>query len=266
MSDVITIILLVLAIAGVVLGAVGTVLHLIAPRTKSTWDDRAAVWVDSLRAEVAKITDALKSVIPQPPQVPAPVIAVVPPATAATVEVKPPDSAAPPPVAPRTRTATVPTPSGSSGGGSAASLALAFIFAALATGAIACAANGTKLRAVEDGLAKCTAPELAQGVAALEPLMSSVVLAATSADGKQIDDSKLQSALSKTSLETDAGQFALCAVADVFAALLSPAPATTGAPAAAPLQIDPAAATAAFERIRAARAPGVRFATSHGAI
>lgn len=129
-----------------------------------------------------------------------------------------------------------------------------------------CAAPGTKLRAVEDGLARCTAPELQQGVSALEPTLNSVVLAATSADGKAIDTTQLDAALSKADLESDAGTYLLCAAASVFTALLSsPAPAAA-APAAAGLRIDPAALHAAFDHVRATHAPGVKFHTATGDI
>lgn len=237
--------LLMLTILGVVLGAIGTILHMIAPRTKTSWDDRAAAGIDELRAEVVKITDALKSVMPvvQPP----------------SMQISPPAETKPAPTTTQPLKTAIP-PGGATG------LVLAFLFAALAVGTIACAAQGTKLRAVEDGLAKCTAPELAQGVSALEPLMNSVVLAATSADGKQIDAGKLEAAVSKTSLETDAGQFALCALASVVTTLMTPSAPVAGAPAAAGLQVDPGALRTAFDHVRAGHAPGVHFHTAHGDI
>jgi hypothetical protein len=54
------------ALTGIVtvLAAVGALLHFVAPRTKNTYDDRAAVWVDRMETVGAEVLAALRAFVP----------------------------------------------------------------------------------------------------------------------------------------------------------------------------------------------------------
>lgn len=86
----------------------------------------------------------------------------------------------------------------------------------------------------------CTSGVRQDLVAAVTPLVESAILAAASADGKLIDDSKLKQMFSGANLLTEAGAVLACAAEKAFANLLSPPAPASGAPASSPLVIDPA--------------------------
>lgn len=249
-SEAFAVLLLVLACLGIALGAASNIIHLIAPRTKTQLDDKAAKVIDDLRADVASLAEALRSVIvPQPPTGgTSPVTAVV---TTTTIT---PDQ----PAVSRTSSKS------SVGSPGAPVLALLLAISVIVALSMLSACTPGARDTLKSGLWQCTAPERAQAVDALTPLATSAILAAASADGKLIDTSKLEAALSKANLESDAGALAMCAAATAIAALLHPAAVAPGAPAAAGLVIDPSAARAAFDAVRAQHAPGVTFHTSQG--
>jgi hypothetical protein len=118
------------ALAGVVaaLSAIGTALHFVAPRTKTTVDDRAAAVVDAMRADVAEVLAAVRAFVPGGAVVQE--LAPATPASPVTVNVHP---AVPVPVP-----ATAPGAAMSTTVGPIAALLL---FVALAAGGSACAAT-----------------------------------------------------------------------------------------------------------------------------
>lgn len=124
--------------------------------------------------------------------------------------------------------------------------------------------SGT-VRAVGQVAWDCTAPQRAEAVAVLTPLADSAIRAAASADGKLIDASLLKAALGTANLKTELGSLLVCAAASAFTALVHATP-RADAPAAAAFELDPAAAQAAFDQLRAAQFPGVSIKTEHGAI
>lgn len=249
-SSAITILLLALSCLGIALGAASSIVHIIAPRTKTQLDDKAAKVIDDLRSDVALLAAAVRSVLVPPPPAAgtSPMTAVV---TTTTIS---PDQ---PAVSRTTSKSNVGSPG-------APLVAVLIALGMLGALSMFCACAPGAGATLKSGLWQCTAPERAQAVEALTPLATSVILAAASADGKLIDTAKLEAALSKANLESDAGALALCAAATAIAALATPAPPAPGAPAAAGLVIDPMAARAAFETVRARHAPGVTFHTSHG--
>lgn len=120
-------------------------------------------------------------------------------------------------------------------------------------------------RAVGQVAWDCTAPQRAEAVAVLTPLADSAIRAAASADGKLVDASQLKAALGTANLKTEIGSLLVCAAASAFTALVHATP-RADAPAAAALILDPAAAQAAFDQLRAAQFPGVSIKTEHGTI
>lgn len=93
------------ALAGAVaaLSAIGTALHFVAPRTKTTLDDRAAAVVDTVRADLAEVLAAVRAFVPGGSVVQE-LAAPAPAASPVTVNVHPP--AAPSAPAPGTMTTT----------------------------------------------------------------------------------------------------------------------------------------------------------------
>lgn len=103
----------------------------------------------------------------------------------------------------------------------------------------------------------------ARMVDVLTPVMQTVILSATNADGKFIDTAPIKSALGKldkSTLYTEAWTVLSCAAKTAFAALTHPATAQPGAPASAPFMVDPAAVAKAEADVMSAIAPGARFA------
>lgn len=153
--------------------------------------------------------------------------------------------------------------------GRASLLAMALIaiggVAALALGACH-APEGSTIKTAERIGLKCTAPEMAIAVNALIPLANSAVLAAATFDGKALDASKLREVFSAANVKTDLGSALACAASEALAAIMQPAAPNPSAPLAAGLAVDPAAARAAFEELRAERFPGVPVATSRGVL
>lgn len=132
---------------------------------------------------------------------------------------------------------------------------------------------GAKTKAIETGLWDCTAPERAEAVSVLIPVLDSVIQAAASADGSKIDLSPIEAAITKANLLSDAGVMLSCAVATAFTTLEKPAPAapTPGAetPAAHPAEataprIDPQVLQDAFNQLRAKHFPKATFKTANG--
>lgn len=81
--DVVALIALALAAFSAILGALGAVLHFVAPRTKTAWDDRAAVRVDDAHARIDQLEAKLISLFPG--AAPAAAAPPVKPASTATV-------------------------------------------------------------------------------------------------------------------------------------------------------------------------------------
>lgn len=136
------------------------------------------------------------------------------------------------------------------------STAVATLIALLIGGVVlqpACtAAQVRDLKAVGQTIWDCTAPERAEIVTLLVPLFSSLLTAATSADGKSIDTSALKAATSKSNLMSDASVALECAKAKAFSDAMSAPASTPGAPAAAGLVINPDVLRDAYNRVRPA--------------
>lgn len=145
-------------------------------------------------------------------------------------------------------------------------LALA-ISGGLAAGAASC---GPKTAAIEHALWECTAPERAEAVAAITPAVVSVIKAAGSADGSQIDLSTVKSAISKANVLSEAGILLSCATASAIAILESPAvaapPAPPGLTARAAPALDIAAVRAAWTAIKRDQLGGADFRVASGAV
>lgn len=112
----------------------------------------------------------------------------------------------------------------------------------------------------------CTEPQRAEAVAVLTPLATSAIRAAASADGKLVDATLLRAALGTANLKTQVGSILMCAAAEAFAALIAPSKPSSVGPAAAPFELDGAAARAAFDRLRNEQFPGVRLTTGRGVL
>jgi hypothetical protein len=163
---------------------------------------------------------------------------------------------------PPTSTAA-PTRPIAAGVGSAALLLLAVFGVSMLT------ACGPRTKAIESAVWDCTAPERAEAVSVLTPVLESVIEAAASGDRSKIDLSSINTAISKANLLSDAGVMLSCAVASAFAALeqpTPPAPPTTTVPNANATQhsFDPTALRAAFDQLRATHFPGATFKTRNG--
>jgi hypothetical protein len=116
--------------------------------------------------------------------------------------------------------------------------------------------SGSLLHAAID----CTETEArSEAVKVLTPVVTSLVVSATSPDGKSIDTGSLKSALSGANAMTEAGILLSCAAKQAFAILLAPSKVERGAPAAAGLELDPAAVRRADAEVMSAIAPGVAF-------
>lgn len=157
-------------------------------------------------------------------------------------------AAAPPPV---TRSAAV---------GSAAMLALLAVGGAALLGG--CGARQTTAGQIAWD---CTAPQRAELVDVLTPVLQSVIAAAATGDGSKIDLGPIKEATSRANLASDAGQILTCAVASAFAALAHPSATRSSFAPTAP-RPTPAAAQAAFDELRAASFPGATFKTASGTI
>lgn len=249
---------------GVVLAGVGFLLHgaakfvsIIAPLTPTKVDDAWPAKLENLAASVDKIGTHIARLFeivsgPHQAQVPSPEAPTKPnPAQLAPIQM---------PIA-------GPGRSRESGRARLTVLVLLAIGAGVTIPALAASGcSGAQRTAIEHGLWDCTAPERAQAVDALTPLATSVILAAASADGHLIDTAKLKAAVSKANLLSDAGQLLTCATVTAFAALMQPHAALAGAPAAAPLELDPGALRAALEVLRAEQFPTATFRTSAGVL
>jgi hypothetical protein len=55
---------------GVILGGISMILHAIAPRTRTTIDDRAAAGVDAFRTELATLSSLLRGLAPKLAELP----------------------------------------------------------------------------------------------------------------------------------------------------------------------------------------------------
>ena len=217
-----------LALAGAILGAASMVLHVLAPRTKNTVDDR-------LRDDIDEVLAFLRG---RPP--------VDGGSVAAAAPAQPPST---PPVA--------------------AAMMLAVALAAMCAGGAALGACSSVQRAaVASAVWDCTAPERAQAIQVLTPLVDSVIIAAATADGSKIDTSAIRAALGKANLLTEAGAILTCAVASSFAALAHPAPISglASSPSSSTPIIAPAALRQSFDELRAAQFPGATFKTASGEI
>jgi len=141
----------------------------------------------------------------------------------------------------------------------------AMLLAAMFTLPLMSACSSGTVSAVGQVAWDCTAPQRAEAVAVLTPLADSAIRAAASADGKLIDASLLKAALGTANLKTELGSLLVCAAASAFTALVHAAPRADSAAAAA-FMLDPAAAQAAFDRLRTEQFPGVKITTEHGSI
>ncbi|HSR79120.1 MAG TPA: hypothetical protein VLN57_21280 [Xanthobacteraceae bacterium] len=123
---------------------------------------------------------------------------------------------------------------------------------------IACSGKGT---AVLHAVVNCAETEgRAEAVKVLTPVVTSVIVSSTSADGKVIDTAPIKNALTKANVLSEAGTILSCATERAFALLAAPAPAPVPrAPASAALVVDPTAVIVARAQVMATIAPGVTF-------
>lgn len=158
------------------------------------------------------------------------------------------------------------SPSSSTPAVAAAKAVSAALAVVLLAGTVQIACGGAQGKALGSALWNCTAPERADAVAAVTPLMVSVLKAATSADGKLIDYSTVKAATSKANLMTEAGVLLSCAAASAFAILTAPQPTVPGSAASALFVIDPAALRSTWARLKAEQLGDAKFTTSAGAM
>jgi hypothetical protein len=164
--------------------------------------------------------------------------------------------------------AAPPVAGGLTGVAGVAGVAGAAVLALAVIGGAALTACGPRTGAVGHAVWDCTAPERAELVSVLTPVLDSLIVAAASADGSKIDLAPIRAALTRANLESDAGVLLSCAVATAFAALEHPAkPASEAlASVAARPALDPAALRSTFDQLRAADFPGATFKTASGTI
>lgn len=128
---------------------------------------------------------------------------------------------------------------------------------------------GPKAKVIDNAVWDCTAPERAEAVSVLTPVLESVIDAAASADHSRIDLSPIDVAISKANLMSDAGVMLSCAVASAFAALEQPAPPPTATAIrtqeTAP-PFDPTVLRTAFDQLRATHFPRATFKTPNGTV
>jgi hypothetical protein len=206
---------------GAILGYVSAALHWLAPRTKTTLDDRAAAGVDVIRSDIAELAGAVRAIAGAAPA-PSPVSVSV---TNHTV----------PSDLPVTVTKSVPAVA---------------LLAMLLVGAIALqpACSGTtQVRATAGATAALNCEQSDLAAAALDglALASTAILSTISGSGHP-DATALKAALG--AIKSDGLR---CAVAGAIATMLTPAPAPAGAPAAAGLDVDAGELRAAFASVRA---------------
>ena len=152
------------------------------------------------------------------------------------------------------------------------------IMLALGTVSTLAACTAAQRASVEKAVWDCTAPERAEAVKVLTPVVESVIVGAASADGSKFDTSTIKSAISKANLLSEAGTLLVCATANAFAALSSTSTSTSTVSAttsstasalstpSAALPLDPIGLHHAFDEIRAAQFPGATFLTPNGEI
>lgn len=134
-----------------------------------------------------------------------------------------------------------------------------------ALGGAAC--GGVKAKAIGSAVWKCSDPVRADAVAAVTPAVISVIKAAGSADGKLIDTSTVQAAITEANLLSEAGVLLSCAFASAVAILEAPAPAPApGAPASSPYVLDPSAVAKVWAEIDAKQLGGAHFQVAGGRV
>lgn len=160
-----------------------------------------------------------------------------------------------------------PTAKQAQGGFARLGMLALLIAGGLVAGAASC---GPKTKAIEHAIWECTTPERAEAVAAITPAVVSVIKAAGSADGSQIDLSTVKSAISKANVLSEAGILLSCATASAIAILESPAvaapPAPPGLTARAAPALDIAAVRAAWTAIKRDQLGGADFRVASGAV
>jgi hypothetical protein len=225
------------------LSVASKVLHLVAPRTATTRDDRWAADVDAWRADVDKWLAQVSSVTP---------------GSAATSS----SSAAAAAVAPVT--VSIPPRNLQSGKVSLVLMLAMLIGAAVPflIGQSGC--TQAQIKATEQALLDCTSGDRAAAVAAITPLADSAIALATNPDGS-LDTAAIAKLFSGANLKSEAGTIASCVAVEVLGSRAAAAPTVaarsmTGAPPA-PIGVSPAVALA---QLRAAQFPGVKFRTPTG--
>lgn len=131
----------------------------------------------------------------------------------------------------------------------AAMLAVVGLFSASSLSA--CHSSSPTTQKIGQVAWSCTSGVRQDLVDAVTPLATSAILAAASADGKLVDDSKLKQMFTGANLLTEAGAVVACAAERAFAALISPPAPASGAPASSPLVIDPGELRRARQALRA---------------
>lgn len=227
---------LVLAGVATILAGVSVVLHAVAPRTKTTVDDRAAAAFDAARTDVLAVLSLLRQLVPAP--------AVVAP----TPLPEPPP--APEPKAPST---AVP----------ALAVALALAASSLAATQASCGAAPVAV-AVGRALLDCTFGDRAALASAFGPALEALVRAASAGDGTRIDFATVRAALSPASLRTEPGVVLACAAARTFARLRALPPDKSDG--AAPTSPTPGAVDELWLRLKADLALDASFKTPDGTL
>lgn len=196
---------------GTLLGGVSMILHAVAPKTSTKWDDSLRGHLDEVRDLIAELTSVVRSVGGRSTSA----------ITAPAVPPKPP-----------------------AGSGAATMLAV-LLLGGFAMSQASCATVGPKLGAGLSAALDCELPELQPLIAELLPTAKDAVVSWISADGKSVDTSKLKAAAH--ALKTAQGR---CALSTAVAVLTAPQPTVAGAPQAAGLEVDAGAMRAVFASVK----------------
>lgn len=232
---------------GTLLGAVATVAHVIAKRTKNTWDDRIAETIDGMRGAVATLAEIVKQFVPSTGAAQPVTLAVVAtPGTEKAVEdvLRRYPSAMPSPTS-DVDTSRVRKPEAGAARGVVIAV-LAAIGLSLGLGALAsCDTLRGRGAAGAGALLDCQADNLKASALELLALAKPALMSAISGDG-HVDYTLLKAALA--GLKTDLPR---CAADAAIAAILTPAPTQPGAAMAAGLEVNATELQAAYATARA---------------
>jgi hypothetical protein len=226
------------ALTGIVaaLAAVGAALHFIAPRTKTTADDRAAVWVDRMESIGAEVLAALRAFMPGGTVVQE--LAPIAPASPVIVNVHHNTGPAEPATVTTTTTTTTPevTHTSPTSPGSLTTIAGVLLLLAMVGVTLAPACDSWRPRTAAGAKAflDCESPHVDATMLADAKVLAGAAVSKWISGSGTIDATGLKA--DTQPLKTD---LLKCAFDAAMAALLTPAPAVSGPAAmAAGITID----------------------------